>query len=126
MKPYNERFTRKQIEAHNIIRNLAQINISINEGDLEGLKSYDDLYDYLDEKNLFWVDIIYYHEAMKYLMKNDPSLTESMEIANHSGYQFTNDLNSELLASLHATEKARENFADMKTEIDYSFAMMSK
>lgn len=126
MKPYNERFTKKEIEAHNIIRNLAQINISINEYDLEGLKSYDDLYDYLNEKNLFWVDIIYYHKAIKYLMENDPSLTESMEIANNSGYQFTCDLNSELLASLHATEKAKENFANMKTEIDYSFAIMSK
>ena len=59
-------------------------------------------------------------------MENDASLTESMEIANNSGYQFTCNLNSELLASLHATEKARENFADMKTEIDYSFALMSK
>ena len=109
-----------------LIARLEKINIYINESDLEGLKSYDDLYDYLDDRNLFWVDIIYYHKAIKYLMENDPSLTESMEIANNSGYQFTNDLNSELLASLHATEKARDNFADMKTEIDYSFAMMSK
>ena len=111
---------------NNIIADLEKINIYINESDLEGLKSYDDLYDYLDEKNLFWVDIIYYHKAIKYLMENDPSLTESMEIANNSGYQFTCDLNSELLASLHATEKAKENFANMKTQIDYSFAIMSK
>ena len=111
---------------NNIIADLEKINIYINESDLEGLKSYDDLYEYLDENNLFQVDIIYYHKAIKYLMENDSSLAESMEIANNSGYQFTHQLNSELLASLHATEKARENFANMKTEIDYSFAIMSK
>jgi hypothetical protein len=106
-----------------LIEKLEKINIYINESDLEGLKSYDDLYDYLDENNLFQVDIIYYHKAIKYLMENDSSLTESMQIANNSGYQFTCNLNSELLASLHATEKARDSFADMKTEIDYMFAI---
>lgn len=44
-------------------------------------------------------DIIYYSKAIEFLKEHDPSLRDSMEIAEEMGYE-TKDLNSELLASL--------------------------
>ena len=44
---------------------------------------------------------------MEYLKENDPSLSESLEIAAELGYDFKN-LNSEILASLLASRKEEE------------------
>ena len=54
---------------------------------------------------------------MDYLREHDNSLSESMEIANDYGYEPKN-INSELLASLLASQNAREEFYELENEIE--------
>ena len=70
------------------------------------LEDYDthQIYDELQDNGFFNVDIIYYSKAIKYLQENDASLSESIEIASEYGYTL-DDLNSETLASLHASRQ---------------------
>lgn len=55
--------------------------------------------------------------AIEYLHKNDPSLKESMEIAEQMGFTLKN-LSSEVLASLLASETERAKFYDLQNEIE--------
>jgi hypothetical protein len=93
------------------------INEYLNEEELSEVQSFNDLYDLLEEKEFFWVEIIYYHIAMEYLKENDSSLFESLSIASEYDYRVEN-LNSELLASLLATQKHRESFEALRDEIE--------
>lgn len=74
-----------------------------------------DLYFYIHEEVYnqqgFEVEIIYYRNAIEYLSKYDPSLYESLEYADELGFKLT-DLNSERLASIHASREAEEEFND--------------
>ena len=72
-------------------------------------KQVDEIYDDLTESGFFHVAIIYYSVAMDYLQEHDSSLSESVELATESGYTLKN-INSELLASLHASEERRADF----------------
>jgi len=65
----------------------------------------------------FDVDIIYYSNAMEYLSRNDASLQASMELASGMGYEVAN-LNSELLASLLASQNLRDKFNGSFPEIE--------
>lgn len=85
--------------------------------DLLWIEDFDDLMDILKNDGAFDVEIIYYHKAIKYLQENDPSLTESLNIANDYGYK-TCDLNSELLASLLASQQAEEKFYEYSAQIN--------
>jgi hypothetical protein len=67
----------------------------------------DEIQEELQDNGFFNVEIIYYSKAIKYLQENDASLSESIEIATEYGYTLEN-INSELLASLHAS-RDREN-----------------
>ena len=67
------------------------------------------LYDELQDNGFFNVEIIYYSKAMEYLIENDASLYESIELATEYGYTLDN-INSELLASLHASRKKENDF----------------
>jgi hypothetical protein len=80
------------------------------------VKSFDDVYEAIDNVNGFNVEIIYYTAAMEYLMARDPSLRESLEIAHEYGYTADN-INSELLASLLASKECREEFMSYEDEI---------
>ena len=73
------------------------------------LDDYDthQIYDELQDNGFFNVDIIYYSTAIDYLKENDISLNESLELASEMGFTFEH-LNSEALASLHAS-RYREN-----------------
>jgi hypothetical protein len=93
------------------------INEYLNEEELSEVQSFNDLYDLLEEKQFFWVEIIYYHTAMDYLRENDSSLYESMALASEYDYR-VEDLNSELLASLLATQNHRESFEGFRDEIE--------
>lgn len=84
------------------------------------VNSFDDIYDAIDNVSGFDVEIIYYRSAMKYLTENDTSLRESLEIATEMGYSTIN-LNSELLASLLASQKCREDFESWRDTIDEFF-----
>ena len=83
----------------------------------EDINDSNDLMEIIEDNNGFDIDIIYYSKAIKYLAENDASLSESIEIAVDMGYSLEN-LNSETLASLHASQKAREDFYDITDEID--------
>ena len=82
------------------------------------LTDVNDLFDDLQNNGYFNEEVIYYSTAIRYLKDNDPSLTESLEIATEYGYEAKN-LNSEVLASLHASQK-KENtfFEDIAPELE--------
>ena len=78
----------------------------------ENLHEYtaDQIEEELQDNGFFDVEIIYYANAIDYLKEHDTSLNESLEIAAEYGY-ITEDLNSELLASLLASRNKKEDFA---------------
>ncbi len=81
------------------------------------------LTDYFENsQGLLDVEIIYYATAINYLKENDCSLTDSLSLAAEYGYELKN-LNSEILASILASEQNRESFygeflKELETEID--------
>ena len=81
--------------------------------------------EYYNDNNLLDVEIIYYSNALKYLQENDQSLATSLWIAKDFGYNI-DWINSELLASLLATENNKEAFGNWLSEAkallsDYEF-----
>lgn len=84
--------------------------------DVDEINSFDDVYEAIDDANGFDVEIIYYASAMKYLTENDTSLRESLEIASDMGFEVKN-LSSEVLASLLASQRCREDFQLLYDEI---------
>lgn len=81
-------------------------------------KNIDDLTDEIDEQtNGFQVEIIYHNRAMEYLSENDPSLQYSLEIAKDLGFELEN-LNSETLATLLASQNEREAYDEIKDELN--------
>tara|TARA_R110001599_G_scaffold104049_1_gene264415 strand:- start:122 stop:481 length:360 start_codon:yes stop_codon:yes gene_type:complete len=89
----------------------------LTEDDLDDMEDFDDLINTLRDDGAFNIEIIYYHKAMKYLMANDTSLTESLNIANDMGYKAC-DLNSEMLASLLASQNVEEEFYEYEDKIN--------
>ena len=89
------------------------------------IETYDDLITIIDENNMFDKDIIYYSNAMEFLRGNDPSLKNSLEIAHDLGYTPEN-LSSEVLASLLASEMLRNSFYECQTEIENFFEELSE
>ena len=122
MKTHTE-ITNKATEIIDNICNLVESTCDIdlrNEGiDLTKYNAKS-LYYYVWENRLLDVEMIYYHKAMKYLMENDTSLSESMELAQEIGYE-PKDINSELLASLLATHKNEEEFNYIQEELEELF-----
>ena len=81
--------------------------------------------EYYNDNNLLDVEIIYYSNAIEYLQENDPSLQYSLWIASDLWFE-TKHRNSELLASLLATENNKESFWNWLSEAkellsDYEF-----
>ena len=91
-----------------------------DEDKIKEINSFDELIDEIQETEAFNIEIIYYANAMEYLTQNDTSLTESLELASEYGYE-TNNLNSELLASILASENAREEFYELRDKIEEFF-----
>ena len=89
--------------------------------DVENVGDFDDIYSQIDQNGGFDIEIIYYSNAIKYLMENDASLQESMEIASEYGFTPEN-LNSEVLASLLASRNTRDEFSELAGEIDLFFS----
>ena len=82
---------------------------------------FQSIYDLIDSNGGFNIEIIYYSNAIQYLKENDPSLVDSLSIAS----EFISDissLNSEVLASLHASNRVREDFLGLENEIENFFA----
>jgi hypothetical protein len=74
----------------------------------------------IEDNQGFDSEIIYYSRAIEYLQENDPSLRNSLEIASEYGYEVSN-LNSEILASLLASQNIREDFYKLEDEITEFF-----
>lgn len=83
--------------------------------EIEDLEDADEIRDRLEEDGAFDIEIIY--RAMEFLSENDPSLNTAFELASEYGYSFL-DLNSEILASLVASQKAIEDFDNLMSEIE--------
>ena len=88
--------------------------------DVDEVNSFDDVYEAIEDANGFDVEIIYYRSAMEYLMHHDTSLSESLEIASDMGFEVKN-LSSEVLASLLASQRCREDFESWRDTIDEFF-----
>ena len=88
--------------------------------DIDYSDAYQSIYEMIDENGGFDIDIIYYSSAINYLKENDSSLHESIEIALEYGYELKN-INSELLASLLASQNAREEFSELQDKINNFF-----
>ena len=93
----------------------------INLEDIDFSDPYNSIYEMIDENDGFYQEVIYYASAMEYLMENDNSLRESLEIAHELGYT-ADKINSELLASLLKSQNERENFTELESEINDFFS----
>jgi hypothetical protein len=83
-------------------------------------KDFDDFYEDLEQKGFFEEEIIYYYKAIEYLKENDPSLRESLDIAEEYGYNVSS-INSELLATLLASTEIRNAFFEYEEDIKNSY-----
>ena len=81
------------------------------------INNFDDLFNLLEDCRLLNVDVIYYKNANKFLQENDPSFKDSLEIALQKGYTCDN-LDSEILASVLATEMLRKEFSEKEYDIN--------
>ena len=100
----------------------------INYVDIENIDfsdAFNSIYDMVNDKGGFDIEVIYYANAIKYLHENDASLHESLEIAAEYGYELKN-LNSEVLASLLASRNSQESFHDVRYEIEEFFAELEE
>jgi intracellular sulfur oxidation DsrE/DsrF family protein len=87
---------------------------------IDMLNPFESIYQMIEENGGFDIEIVYYSNAIDFLAKTDPSLTESLEIAAGYGYEVKN-LNSEILASLLASENVRSGFYGLESEINSFF-----
>lgn len=78
------------------------------------------IYNLIIDDGGFDVDITYYSTAIEYLAKNDYSLRISLGLANDMGFDL-DKLNSEVLASLLASENTRDEFNEYRSEIEDFF-----
>ena len=97
--------------------NLDDIDFNAFISDDDEINNFDDLYAILDDNNALSIDIIYYSEAIKFLAENDNSLKESINLASELGYDIKN-VNSEMLASLLATELLRNELNSYESYIN--------
>lgn len=87
--------------------------------------AFESIREMIDDNNGFDIEIIYYSEAIDFLAKNDPSLKESLELADDLGYD-VNNLDSEILASLLASMLARVEFYNLEPEITAFFEELNE
>lgn len=88
--------------------------------DWDEINSFDDLEEAVDNNGFFQQEVIYYATAMDYLREEDPSLREALELAGDMGYD-AGSLNSEILASILKSERVRESFYELRSEVDDFF-----
>lgn len=84
------------------------------------ITSYDELREAIENDNGFDIEICYYSTAIQYLKDYDNSLNISIQIALEYGFELKN-INSELLASLLASQIEREKFYSYENEISSFF-----
>ena len=91
--------------------------------DLASLYDNEDTFqEFCDKVNeaIMHEEVIYYSEAIKYLMREDASLSDSLDIASEYGLR-TEDLNSELLATLLYQQKLTEQWYEIEEQVKELF-----
>lgn len=86
----------------------------------DGSPDAGDFIDWYAEEYVNSAEVIYYHNAIKYLSENDPSLMESMALAAEYGYE-AGGINSELLATLLLQQNLRGELEDLRGELEEYF-----
>jgi len=97
----------------------------VNIEDIDYEDAFDSIRNMIEENNGFDVEIIYFSRAIAFLAENDPSLQECLEIASEYGYEAYN-LNSEILATLLASQNARVKFNELEDEINSFFSELKE
>ena len=97
----------------------------INLEDIDYSNAFNSIEEMISDNNGFDMEVIYYASAMEYLMENDNSLRESLEIAHELGYT-ADKINSETLASLLKSQNERENFTELESEINDFFTELEE
>jgi len=126
LKPYKlkkmETTLKTQIEEFLKSLNIENLEIMdyVDIEDIDMNNAFDSIYGQIDDAGGFNVEIIYYSNAIQYLSENDKSLMDSIGIALENGYTLEN-INSELLASLLASQKVSEDFYDKEEDITNFF-----
>jgi len=84
--------------------------------DIDFENAFDYIFDKIYEDGGFDIEVIYYNTAIDYLMRNDPSLRISLNLAYELDFKVEN-LTSEVLASLLKSNIAKEEFLELEDEI---------
>ena len=113
MKTENKNQLLEAFENYRFLSEYVDLNYILNYNDTNDL---DELNDALIE-NINTVEIIYYSNAIKILSIEDPSLNESLEIAEEYGCTLKS-IDSELLATLIIQQRCREDLNDFIDEIE--------
>ena len=92
------------------------INSILNEDYYSEITTIEELTERIEERTQE-TEVIYYSEAINILKEEDPSLTESFEIAEEFGYTLKN-LNSEVLATLIVQQRLNEELYDFIKEVE--------
>lgn len=108
--------TMQQIREFSESINMATMWEHITVQEFNDCENTEDLREALEENEYFDVRIIYYENAINYLRDNDPSFKRAFELAQEYGYKVW-DLNSEVLASLVATDDLYEQWNKKEQEI---------
>ena len=101
-------------------KNNLDIDISYHLNNDYEINNFDDLQELLQDNRVLDVEIIYYHKAIDFLKENDPSLCDSIALATDYGCAIDN-LNSEFLASILASDILRNQFFELENEINEIF-----
>tara|TARA_R110002074_G_scaffold112858_1_gene241215 strand:- start:156 stop:533 length:378 start_codon:yes stop_codon:yes gene_type:complete len=117
-KTVNDKINSKLIDLFK--ENNIDIDISYHLGYSEGLSNFEELSEFLENEGALNIEIIYYHKAIDFLKENDPSLVDSIGLATDYGCAIDN-LNSEFLASILATDILRVQFFELENEINEIF-----
>ena len=101
-----------------LLQNISQhAMIEVEAEKLKGIKTFDELVEYLRDNEYLNVEIIFFDDAMEFLAKHDPSLMDSLELADEFGYS-ADDINSSILASLLASKMLEDDLLEAKDEIE--------
>lgn len=89
-------------------------------GYYDGSNDVDEFVDWYRDEYVNNAEIIYYHNAIKYLAENDPSLMESMALASEYGYS-PDEINSELLATILLQQELQSELDGLRDELQEYF-----
>lgn len=96
------------LDQHEILKCIQQDNFEFDPENFDNFK--EQIQEYFQDNNLLDQEIIYHANAIEFLKEYDQSLQESIKLAiEYYGYTIEN-INSELLASLLATQHAQDEF----------------